>query len=403
MSTLHDVLIVGAGPAGSTLAYSLAKAGLDVLLIDKAAFPRDKTCGDALTPRALHVIQNLGLLDDLKTSGYQINHVKLVAPNGDAVFTEVPPYRDWPACLLVVPRLTLDDKLLRYALAAGAEFRPHVDAREVVFEHGQAVGVKANTPEGPAELRARVVVIATGAATGLVERAGLMRQPMVAGRAARGYYEGVRGLSDTIEFHFAAPLLPGYGWVFPISKTAANIGAGYYGYPNRPPVRSSPRLALDDFLASPPVAALLGDAQPIGPARGYPFRTDFDRTQPAHPGLLLVGEAAGLVNPLTGEGIDYAVESAQVAAEVVLRVGPRKEARALAAAYAQALRRRFLFSFVGALRIRDLYIRPLLLNKSVRAAKRYESLKVKMFHAITGSTSPSEAFSLKTFVQVALA
>ena len=123
---MRDVIIVGAGPAGSTLAYFLAAQGLDVLLMDKADFPRDKTCGDALSPRALHVLDQLDLLDPIRAAGYLVRRAVFFSPNGRRVESPVPPYGDLPGYSVVLPRYQLDDLIRQRAIAAGAEFRSHV-------------------------------------------------------------------------------------------------------------------------------------------------------------------------------------------------------------------------------------------------------------------------------------
>src|SRR5574341_1557792 len=182
-------------------------------------------------------------------------------------------------------------------------------------EGDRYVGVRAATPDGFKELRAPLTVLATGASVGLLERADLLAAPPAFGRAARTYYEGMRGLSDTVEFHFDSVPLPGYGWVFPISPTAANVGAGYFVRAGKPPMRNSPRQVMDQFIANPYVANMLDGARPAAPPKGYPLRFDFPTARTAFPGLALAGEACGLVNPLTGEGIDYRSEERRVGKE----------------------------------------------------------------------------------------
>src|SRR3989338_901512 len=315
MSESHDVVIVGAGPAGSASAYFLASRGFDVQLLDKAEFPRDKTCGDALSPRSLHVLRTMGLLEAILAAGHRLDHVLLYAPNGQPVQAHVPNFAGLPDFVVVLPRLKLDERVRRQAAQAGAQFSARVAVTNLVWEQGRITGVRAESPAGPIELRARLTLLATGAATALLERAGLLPRQPAFGRAARTYFENMPATANAVEFHFDAVPLPGYGWVFPTSPTSANVGAGYFTRAGRPALRNSPRQVFDDFVASPRLRALLAKARQTAPVKGYPLRFDFPTARTALPGLRLVGEACGLVNPLTGEGIDYALESAEVAAE----------------------------------------------------------------------------------------
>lgn len=401
MEREHEVLIVGAGPAGSALAYFLAKAGRDVLLIDKAEFPRDKTCGDGLTPRALGVLRHMGLLEQVTAAGCHIKGIHLFMPDGQRVSSPIPAKGDLPPYLVVMPRYQLDDLLRAHAAAAGAQFRAKVEAVEIVRQGGQVLGVQAKTPEGPVTLRARHTVIATGAAAGLLEKAQMLAAKPQYGRAARGYYEGLAQVSDYVEFHLESVPLPGYGWVFPISSTAANVGAGYFVKPKQAALRNSPKQVLDDFLANPLMRDRVAPAQVVGAIKGYPLRFDFPTTRVAYPGLLVVGEAAGLVNPLTGEGIDYALESAEVAAEVLAEALRADHPPAqVEARFTADMRARFQAAFVMIGRVRDFYFRPWLLNRAGRAARRHTDFRTTLVNVCLGNVDPSQGVSPRMVWQI---
>jgi geranylgeranyl reductase family protein len=399
----RDILIVGAGPAGSAMAYFLAAQGFDVLLVDKTDFPRDKTCGDGVSPRALRVLHDMGLADRVDAQGYRVNRIAIFAPNGRAVVAPAPAFGHLPNFALVLPRYQLDDIIRTRAVEAGAHFAPQTAAIEILREHAEVVGVRAQTAHGLRDLRARATVFATGASTSVLERAGLLKGAPAYGRAARTYYENVQGLSDTVEFHFDSVPLPGYGWVFPTSPTTANVGAGYFVRAGRAPQRTTPRRAFDEFVANRYVAGLLTDAQPSAPIKGYPLRFDFPTARAAFPGLMLIGEAAGLVNPLTGEGIDYALESAEVAADELgraLRAG--ETAERAARRHIHALHNRFLRMFVNIIRVRDTYFRPWVLNRFVSAANRNPDLAELLLNVAIGNIDPLRAMSPRALWQVAL-
>jgi len=402
MSTTCDVLVIGAGPAGSATAYFLAQQGFDVLLLDKSEFPRDKTCGDGLTPRALAVLRHMRLLDKVTAAGFKISGIHIYAPNGQCISSPIPPWGDLPQFALVLPRYQLDDLIRAHAVEAGAEFRPRVDATDVLREGNHVVGVRASTPEGPAEFRARYTVVATGASVGFLERARLLPSSPLFGRAARAYYEGVGELSDYIEFHLESMPLPGYGWVFPTSPTAANVGAGYFARAGQAIRHNSPRQLFDEFIGHPVMTGRLREARASGPVKGYPLRFDFPTARVAFPGLLLLGEAAGLVNPLTGEGIDYALESAEVGAEVLTpAVRHSLSPHSTAQKYVRALRHRFLRTFTTISRVRDVYFRAWLLNRAARAAVHHADVQQTLVQVCLGNIDPAQSLSPKMLLQIA--
>ena len=318
-----DVVIVGAGPAGSTAAALLAQRGWDTLLVDRADFPRDKTCGDGLTPRAVAVLDRLGVLPAFTSNGYQrINGAVTVAPNG-AVFRArfgdlalgLPDYG------LVIPRLELDDRLRRHAIDLGSRFiaglhvtGPLNEGSGVCGPKGKGryavSGVEGQAGEQAVRIEASLTILATGASIGLLRSFGVLSQMPPTMNAIRGYFTGIRDLGDEFEFFFDRELAPGYAWIFPLANGRANVGLGLFNWHRRANGEANTRRLLADFLTRHP---RLAAARPDGPVRGYPLRTDYPRYRAAGPGYLLTGEALGLVHPTTGEGIDLAMESAEIA------------------------------------------------------------------------------------------
>jgi flavin-dependent dehydrogenase len=351
----------------------------------------------------MRVLRAMGLEQRVLAAGYRINRIAIFAPNGRAIVAPVPTFDGLPNYALVLPRYQLDDLIRTRAVEAGAEFRAHTTATEVLRENGTVIGIRAQTEDGLHAIHAPVTVFATGASTSVLERAGLLPEAPAYGRAARTYFENVHGLSDTVEFHFDSVPLPGYGWVFPTSPTTANVGAGYFVRAGQRPQRATPRQAFDEFVGNRYIAGLLANAQPSAPIKGYPLRFDFPTVRTAYPGLVLIGEAAGLVNPLSGEGIDYALESAEVAAEGVhaaRRAGAGPEP--LMHRHIQALHARFLSMFVNIIRVRDTYFRPWVLNRFVAAANKHAELAELILNIALGNADPRRAISPRTLLQVAL-
>ena len=318
-SSTYDVVVVGAGPGGAAAAYYLSAAGFSVLLLDKSDFPRDKTCGDGITPRALSVLKDMGLLDELNQQGCPVSHMQIIAPNGRSVAISFGKQQDKNASY-VIPRLKLDDLILRRALMKGASFKGNVRVNNVV-PYSSHVVVQGDSDGQPIDFIGRIAVIATGASMTLLRTMGVIKHipPMIL--AARAYFEDIRGLrSDCIQLRFKDVPLPGYGWIFPHSATAANIGVMIHPNHTRngADLTTTSRSAFENFIASPALKKILDGAHQSSAYKGYPIHTTFVEMPPSIQRVLLVGEVAGLVNPLTGDGTDYALISGRLAAKHII-------------------------------------------------------------------------------------
>jgi len=391
-----DVIVVGAGPAGSAAAAQLAHAGHDVLLIDKVAFPRDKTCGDAITPRGVRALQHLGAFESIAARAHRLDGASLVSPSGLTLrvsFNDV--LRDWPPFALVLPRVQMDDLLLAFALSKGARFMG--ECRVVgLFETSGGAGVIARQgPEDrPVAWSARTVVLAVGAHMGLLQQAGLLRETPPVISAARAYWQNVDGDPDNLCFYFDRRLPLGYAWLFPTGPRQANIGLGVFpGSPARQG-QSTPALLADFVRHYPPLRERLQRAGPVGPTRAFPIRADFPPPRLTQNRFLLVGEACGLVNPVTGEGIDLALESGLIAAESIHHA---LKARASASApferYEQALRRRFSAYFRELRWLRNIVMRRRPLEILIDRSSRRPDLLAVITRLSLGLISPRVAFS----------
>ncbi|MGE5764638.1 MAG: geranylgeranyl reductase family protein [Mycobacterium leprae] len=346
-----DVVVVGAGPAGSTTAFWLARAGVDVLLLEKATFPREKVCGDGLTPRAVRQLVAMGV-DTTPDAGWLRNKGLRIIGGGMRLHMAWPELASFPDYGLVRPRADLDELLVRAAVTAGARLRERTTVTGPVVDErsGRVVGVTARADDGaPLTVRAQLVVAADGNSSRLSLACGLPRRedrPM--GVAVRRYYRSPRHDDDWLESWLelwdgrpgASRLLPGYGWVFGMGDGTSNVGLGIL---NTSPAFGSVgyRTLLRRWLSGVPEEWGLVEANATGPARGSALPMGFNRTPHYTRGLLLVGDAGGMVNPFNGEGIAYAMEAGQLATDVVAqalarREGPARE-RALSA-YPQALR-----------------------------------------------------------------
>lgn len=394
-----DIVIIGAGPGGAAAAVYLAEAGLSVALLDKASFPREKTCGDGLTPRALGVLQELGLLDQVQTAGCLMDEATVFAPNGEGVTTRMPVRGDVPSIMMAIPRYELDHMIVQRAVAAGAALREKFNVKRI-DQQAAGVTVSGQYAGRPAQISGRLAIVAVGASMGLLKRLGILTETPLLTLAARTYYENISALSGRFEFYFEGIPLPGYGWVFPLSDTTANIGAGVFERRGR---RSQPsaQAVLEQFLQTDRMREMLAGARAAGPVRGYPIRTDFARARSHAQNILLVGEAAGLVNPLTGEGIDYALESGKIAAQHIKEMFAQSDfSDGRLAAYDRHLRHHFHEQVLFCERIRDWYLHRPIINRLVRVAQRQDHIRELFTDVVLGNVAAREATRPKTVWQI---
>ncbi|MGH6646058.1 NAD(P)/FAD-dependent oxidoreductase [Aquabacterium sp.] len=341
-----DVLVVGAGPAGSAAALTLARAGLDVVLIDQHVFPRDKVCGDGLIPDAHQALRELGVYEEVMQRAHPVAHVACVAPRGGRVNVS--------GELAVLPRKVLDDIVCRAAVAAGA--RMHAPARFVspIEADGTVQGARVQQGERQREVRATWVLLATGAVPQALMAAGMAERQAPSGVALRGYIrnEAMVGRLDGLEIVWHRALRPGYGWVFPCGGGVFNIGVGISemsatGAGGRQG-RGEPNLRqiYERFTqVHAPARELLQGGVAVGEIKGAPLRFGLEGARFSRPGLLVCGEAAGSTYAFTGEGIGKALQTGILAARAVIegQCGRSGEAQLRAAyeAQLQALRPRF--------------------------------------------------------------
>jgi len=313
-----DVVVTGAGPAGSSAAYHLARSGAGVLLLDKARAPREKVCGECLTPRAVRAVHDMGLEHRCEEEFYRIRGMRVGYRERRPLEFAVPVVPPYGECMYTVRRPRLDGLLLERAAEAGAEVREECRVTGPLVEGGRVVGVRVERAGEHAEITAPVVVGADGANSILGGSLGLLvndENNMVI--AVRRLFEGVEGLDDFIELYYKDEVMPGYAWLFPVSKTLANVGVGAY-------VSTIRRNRLDlhkllrRFVSDSSVAPRFRGALPASPARGSLIRMGMKCSRVESPGLILVGDAAGMVNPSNGEGISYALESGAMAARHII-------------------------------------------------------------------------------------
>ena len=338
-----DVIVVGAGPAGSAAATHLARAGLDVLLLEKSTFPRPKVCGDGLTPRGVKQLIDLGI-DCSEQNGWLHNRGLRVLGGGVSLELEWPTLATFPDYGVVRPRQDFDELLVRHAEKSGARLHEATTVTEATLDErtGRVTGVVGHVGKGkdkhPVAFRAPLTLACDGVNARLGRSVGVDRRddrPM--GVAVRRYYRSPRTHDDYLESHLelwdrsdpANPkLLPGYGWIFGMGDGTSNVGLGIlstssaYG-------STDYRALLRSWLDGTPEEWGFREDNAEGAVGGAALPMGFNRTPHYLPGMLMVGDAGGMVNPFNGEGIAYAMESATIAArcavQALARSGPAAE------------------------------------------------------------------------------
>ncbi len=339
-SHVYDLLVIGAGPAGASTAFWAARAGLDVALVEKKSFPREKTCGDGLTPRAVHQLEEMELISALGPF-HRFEGLRTIA-HGRMLQMSWPTHPVYPKYGLVIRRCDLDDLVAKHAVAAGTTL---IESTEALYPiegnetrlKGAVIGHTGSRDERKPEstILADYVVVADGANSRFGRALGTSRNrshPM--GMAIRTYYESSAHDDPWIESVLdvrdrAGNAMPGYGWIFPVGDGTIYVGIGllstFRDYKN---VNTSH--LMDEFAHSLPEHWGIDPAKPLQPPTGGRLPMAGSVGPKAGSNWLLVGDAAGSVNPFNGEGIDYAYETGRLAASLIVEAHNQNDDKIIA-------------------------------------------------------------------------
>lgn len=360
-----DLAIIGGGPAGAAAAMRAARGGASVMVFEASAHGRDKVCGDGLTPRAVAALDELGVPLD---AAHRISGLRMIAGRTERELPW-PGTGRYPAYGAVWPRRRLDAALIDAASASGAEVRYESSAMPWI-EDGSVIGVEVTDSSGTYRVRSDMVVVAAGAPGAIARMLGAERNPDEPfGLAIRTYAESPRHADDMLEACLTlrdenGTPVPGYGWMFPCGDGTVNIGVGALST-----MKGFKKLNLNSLISA--YRGIVGESWGLGPDLERPraWRLPMSVVRRHGPGWVAVGDSAGLVNPMNGEGIDYGLESGMLAADAFLAspsTAPSAYDREVAARFDAFLRtgRRFAF-LIG---------HPWLLRSGLRVAVGTEAI-----------------------------
>ena len=316
---MYDVIIVGAGPAGTCAALYGHRQGLKTLLLDKSQFPRDKTCGDALSGKSVKVLDDLGLISGVDNlNGSVIKRIIFGNPRHSEceLLLDKSLNKKHIKHGYVIPRITFDNFMLQEAKKV-SEYEDGFTVNDLIFDNKIVVGVKGATKNGDEkEFRANLVFGADGPNSIVSKKARLYDMNMEhTAVGIRCYYENVKDLTDQIELHYVKEMNPGYFWIFPAGENRANIGVGLLKSIVKKEKRKLSDIMLD-VIDSDNFRHRFKDAVPMEKPKGWNLPFGSIKRENHGDGFLLLGDAAGLVDPFTGEGIGNAMVSGRIASEI---------------------------------------------------------------------------------------
>ena len=341
----YDVIVVGAGPAGCSAAFFAASYGASVLLADKLPFPREKACGDGISPRALAVLDRIGASRAIEASckSMKIHSVLVFSPSGAKMQSGIPVVPGFRNYGIVLSRKAFDHLLFNHVSRV-----PHIDillggkVTGLVRKGGEIGGVTVVYGGRQLDIKAATVIGADGAHSAVAKALSLTNDlPRHRAFGIRAYVKGIEGLKDRLEIHYDQHLVPGYGWVFPLGEDRANIGVGVF---NRRRGNSTPSALFKRFLShSPGLDGRLSHASiESGTLRGWPITMGSFPRRRGDGNAILIGDAGSMTDPLTGEGIYAALRSGELAAKALqLWNGGKAKGNSFSDVYEQLWRREF--------------------------------------------------------------
>lgn len=383
--TSWPVAIVGCGPAGALAALHLARRGVRVVAVEKQRFPRDKVCGDALIPDAIRALDRAGLLDEVRARGREAHRLMLYSPSRLAVPVQ--------ARALTIARTELDAILAHAAARAGATVAQ--GAVRAIERDGGEVRIRFDDAE---PIVARIAVVATGADIRLLREVATFDRRQASAVAVRRYIRSSAAIDDLV-ISFDRSIVPGYAWIFPMPEGVYNVGCGIV-YDAASRARADLSHKLDSFLREFPAAReIMSAASDVGPLRGATLRTGLAGLRGVHaPNVLAIGECIGTTYPLSGEGIGKAMETGELAADVVARALEADDLSLLGQFAERLVALRPLYDAYAA---GEAWLaRPWLNDAIARLARRSAYARRAFSEILAETTTPRAIFSVRGVVRM---
>lgn len=382
----YDVIVVGGGPGGATTAALLGKQGRNVLLVDKAKFPRDKTCGDAISGKSATMLRELGLIEAVEQHPHEdIWGVTFSSPEGVVVDIDFPRSKEGKPQGYVCRRFLYDNLLFQHAKNVLENAGNHSETWErfqvmdVLQENGFVVGIKGlhMDTKNEEEAMAKVVVGADGATSAVATKLGLNHMdPKHHCGALRAYYKGISGLTKNIEIHFVEALLPGYFWIFPLENGYANVGVGMLTSDIQAKKVNLKQAMFDAIEKIPMFQKRFEGAELVGDVRGWNLPFGSTHRKNYGNGFLLVGDAASLIDPFSGEGIGNAMTAGGFAAKAIQTAFQKNDfSEATLQSYDRELWNEISGELKNSYRLQKLGKHRFLLNWMIRKAARSQQFR----------------------------
>lgn len=375
-------------------AMQLARQGIDVLLLDRSQFPREKICGDGLLEDSLKILKSVGLSAAIKKKAHTIRSILFVAPNGTECELEGDFY--------TLRRTELDALLLDEARREGAQFLGGITVSEPLVQNGSCVGALGLDENGQEiSIAARMVLLATGANARILRVFGVLQNRNHSAIGVRGYFR----LTETIDESsmvvvYDKRILPGYVWMFPLGQGIFNVGCGIFLDGRKRMPRFGQNLTRF-YEHVQPLARYLQMAEQIAPIRAAAMRTGFQGARACAPGLLVLGEALGLTFPFIGEGVSSALESGRVAASVALEALEKNDYTSrILGRYEQSLRNTLDGRQQGYQMAQRLFRFKFFANLLIGKAARNPDVRKVARQIVLGERDPLDVFSLRGMLRV---